>query len=154
MKSKLTLNKVKRDKDFQKTKKEFIEAILSDVPAENTFDYITWRTGYLSTSFTLQPDESCYQMKPGLLEMVEKGVSVESILDVVRVAKAEALFNAFTRIENFSGHKMKRKKWALYFLDKEGNPKHEIVESDLSHDFIGDDFLPRKKTKSTKLKRK
>ena len=144
--------KKKRNKEFLKIKDEFITAILSDVPNDKAFDYIPWRIGQLSTSFQLNPDESCYQIKPALLEMLEKGVTKEAILDVIRVAKAETLNNAFRLIENSIVYNQKGKKWALYFLDKEGNPKYEVVEDDLSPDFLGDEFLPRKKRKSSNIK--
>ena len=131
--------------------KEFLNEVFQCIPSENAYDYIKWKTGMLSTSLNLQKDEPGYQIKPALEEMLNKKVTKGAILDLVRVAKADILFDTFSLIENgFPLNHVKgtnKEKWGLYVLDEFGDPIYKLKNEILSMHLLGDEFLPRNQKK-------
>jgi hypothetical protein len=139
----------KRSTYFKKNFKLFINEVFSRVPSENAYDYIDYKLGRLATSVGLEKREPCYQIKPALTEMLEKKVSRNSILDLVRVAQSDIIYDLLQIIE---GADIDNCPWGLYFNDESGNPTYKIMVDEISHS-DGDEFLSREEKKKLKEKK-
>ena len=87
--------------------------------------------------------EPGYQIRPALQEMLDKNVSKDSILDLIRVAQADAIFDLLQVIE---GQWLTIGNWGFYF-EKDGEPIDKVGEDELSHLFDFPEFVPRDKKK-------
>lgn len=128
---------------IEKSKIRFLNQCLKYTTASTAYDYIEYKLGLLSTSVGIGPEEAGYQIRAALREMLEKNVSRESIIDLVKVVEMDMLFYTMMVVE---GRFIEKCNWALYFLDKNGNPTHRIQEEELSTmvDVLAEkDMLPK-----------
>ena len=96
--------------------------------------------GLLATSVGLFKEESGYQIKEALSEMLDKKVSKNSIMDLVRIAKYDMMYHIFLAIEE---PMKKNHKWGFYIEDQDGQPIYKIQIDELSVAFDQGEFLPR-----------
>jgi hypothetical protein len=148
-----TTTSSKKSPYIKKQITNFIAQCYKDVPSENAYDYIQWKLGLLATSVGLNKEESGYQIKEALSEMLDKKVSKNSIMDLVRIAKYDMMYHLFLAIED---PLKKNHKWGFYIEDQDGQPIYKIQSEELSVGFDEGEFLPRniKKKLSTTAKKK
>lgn len=128
---------------IKKQLKYFVKEVLKNVPKENAYSYINYKLGELANSVGLDNYDPGYQIRPALQEMLDKNVSKDSILDLIRVAQADAIFNLLQVIQ---GQWLTRGNWGFYF-EKDGEPIYKVGEDELSHMFYYPEFVPRDKKK-------
>jgi hypothetical protein len=136
----------KRTAYFKKSFKLFINEVFSNVPSEKAYDYIDYKLGKLANSVGLDKREPGYQIKDALNEMLDKKVSHNSILDLVRVAQSDIIFDLLQLIE---GQRVDKSPWGLYFNDESGKPAYKIMFDEISHS-DGNEFLSREEKKRLK----
>jgi len=79
------------------------------------------------------PTEPCAQMGSALAEMLEKGVSRQTIVDFVRVIQYEALWQACSILDGNRSFDRPVHRWAVYQVDESGRP---IAVLNRLHDFL------------------
>jgi hypothetical protein len=93
-----------------------------------------------------RPRDPCAQSGPALEEMLAKGVSRQSITDLVRVFTYAALYHACSILDGSRVEDVPITDWTLHQVDEAGNPVaiiqglHEVL---LSMDPTGREMRPR-----------
>jgi hypothetical protein len=88
------------------------------------------------------------QLSAAVQEMTTKGVSSESIVDLIRVIQFETLFHVCQTLDEGNAGSATGIDWALFEVDEEGRPTRVIDalrESLLSFDPSGRELRPRSK---------
>ncbi len=143
------LNSPQRSGYLNQQFKYFVKEIFNTITDENDYSYIDERSG---TSFETKNDQPGDQIRPALTEMLEKKVSRESIIDLVRVVQYDAIFYFFQALE--CGEFIERGNWGFYFENPDGEPIYKVGEGELSYGFEEPEFLPRNIKKKIKAKKK
>lgn len=115
----------------------FLKAITSQLLKEDDLDWIDNRIKFNYS----QPTESCSQIVPAMEEMIGKGVSRESIVDLIRVTQYETLWHACCIIDKVYETGTPIESWGLFELDDDYNPTMSIG---CLHESL-DEFDPSKK---------
>jgi len=138
----------KRNKYFKTNLARFVAKCLEEVPGENDFKYLQMKLDNYERH--IAPTEPGYQAIAAIQEMLDKGISKEAMMDLVRTAWADSMFNVFLTLEAFY---IVKPTWGLYIQDTKGNPIKRVMGDELSNNFEDIEFLPRKKKKIVKGKK-
>ena len=120
----------------------FLKAISSTILKE---DETGWVDSQLSNGFP-NSDIPGSQIVAALKEMVEKSVSKEAIIDLIRVIQWETLAHVCATIDGIYELETPISKWGLFQLDDDYNPSEQISglnESLLEFDPSGKEMRPR-----------
>lgn len=122
----------------------FLKAISAQWLREDAFDWVDDAVKQISH----QPDDPGAQLPAALQEMLDKGVSKEAIVDLVRVIQFDTLFHVCSVIDGSIDTDTPVSDWALYETDEDDNPIDTIGglhESLLEFDPSDKEMRPRDK---------
>ena len=108
-------------------------------------DEVNWIDNQIKFSYT-RPGAACSQLPMALKEMLEKGVSREAIIDLIRVIQFNTLFHVCSAIDKSILADTPVTNWTLYETDDDDNLKASIDalhESLLDFDPSGKEMRPR-----------
>ena len=120
----------------------FLKAITSEWLKE---DDVHWVDNQIEFNYSRQGDP-CSQLPKALKEMLDKNVSRETILDLIRVIQFNTLFHVCSTIDRAIEAETPIKNWALYEVDDDDNPMETLNglhESLLQFDPSGKEMRPR-----------
>lgn len=123
----------------------FAKALWNNVLSE---DDDSWVDNMITNS-QQRPDEPCAQAGFALSEMIDKGVSRETITDFARVLQYDTLFGVCSLIDGATEAEVPISHWLLHQVDDEGTPVaiiqvlHEVL---LGMDPTGREMMPRPNT--------
>jgi hypothetical protein len=120
----------------------FLKSITSEWLKEGDLDWVTNRIQHNYS----EPGDPCSQLNNALEEMLDRNVSREAIVDLIRVIQYETLFHVCSTIDRTYVSDMPVNKWSLYQLDNDNNPGEVINglhESLLEFDPSGNEMKPR-----------
>lgn len=96
----------------------FSKAIWEGVLLENETAWIEQEIEWART----KPHAPCAQIGPALEEMLAKGVSHQSIIDLVRVMQYELLYHICSLLDDSRTVALPVNNWALHQVDDDGKP--------------------------------
>lgn len=140
--------KITGDKTIDKKIDDLIFECLRFIPKENEFSYVTRKIQNASPH--LDKSNAGYQAIPALKQMIEKRVSKNAIMDVIRCAMADAMFFTFRALEGDYG--AFDAPWGVYIEDRDGKPIRKMFDCDLSCNFEEPEFIPRNVKKKLDIK--
>jgi hypothetical protein len=121
----------------------FLKALTSVFLKETDLDWVNNQIEYNYSRL----DNPCAQIVPALREMLDKNVSRESIIDLVRVIQFETLMHVCSTIDSGENAGTPISNWGIFQKDEEDdNPTVEISglhESLLEFDPSGNEMRPR-----------
>ena len=120
----------------------FLKTITSEWLKE---DDINWIDNQIEFNYSRLGDP-CSQLPKALKEMLDKNVSRESIIDLIRVIQFNSLFHVCSTIDKSIEADTPVSNWALYELDDDDNIKgslNGLHESLLEFDPSGKEMKPR-----------
>jgi hypothetical protein len=121
----------------------FLKSITTEWLKENALD---WVDNQIAFSYS-NPCDPCSQLPKALKEMLEKNVSREAIVDLIRVIQYNALHHVCSTIDGAYGASTPVSNWGLYELDEEEYTPTEPItmlhESLLEFDPSGKEMRPR-----------
>lgn len=120
----------------------FLKALSSIFLKDTDLDWVNNQIEYNYS----RPGDPCAQIVPALQEMLDKNVSREAIIDLVRVIQFQTLFHTCSTIDCTYEPGTPIKSWGLFQKDENYNPTVEISElheSLLEFDPSGNEMRPR-----------
>jgi hypothetical protein len=125
----------------------FLKNITSEWLREDDLD---WVNNCIKYDYS-NPNDPCSQLPRALQEMLDKNVSRQAIVDLIRLIQFETLFHVCSTIDGTYETDTPVKDWTLYQLDNDGKPVDIISglhESLLEFDPSGNEMRPRKQDAS------
>ena len=120
----------------------FLKAITSEWLKE---DDVNWVDNQIEFNYT-RPGDPCSQLPMALKEMLDKNVSRETIIDLIRVIQFNTLYHVCSIIDKTFETDTPITNWSLFELDENDNPKdilNGLHESLLEFDPSGKEMNPR-----------
>lgn len=120
----------------------FLKTITSEWLKE---EEVNWVDNQIEFNYS-NPGEPCSQLPKALKDMLDKNVSRETIIDLVRVIQFETLLHVCSTIDKSFEADTPVKNWSLYELDDDDNVKNSIIglhESLLEFDPSDKEMRPR-----------
>jgi hypothetical protein len=120
----------------------FLKALSNIFLKETDLD---WVNNQIEYNYSRSGDP-CAQIVPALQEILDKNVSREAIIDLVRVIQFQTLFHACSTIDCTYDAGTPIESWSLFQKDENYNPTVEISglhESLLEFDPSGNEMRPR-----------
>ncbi|HET6990517.1 MAG TPA: hypothetical protein VFJ43_04295, partial [Bacteroidia bacterium] len=108
-------------------------------------DNLSWVDNQIEFNYS-RPGDPCSQLPKALKEMLDKNVSREAIIDLIRVIQFNTLFHVCSAIDKSFEADTPVANWTLYEVDDDDNPKNSITglhESLLEFDPSGKEMEPR-----------
>jgi len=93
----------------------FLKGITSEWLKEDDLDWVNNRIQQDNS----KPGDPCSQLPKALKEMLDKNVSKEAIVDLIRVIQFETLFHVCSTIDRTYETDTPVKDWSLYQVDQE-----------------------------------
>ena len=121
-----------------------LKALTSEVLKDRDVEWVNIQLGHIDNN----EGAPLSQLAPAIKEMIDKGVSKEAVIDLVRVIQYETLFHVLMVLEGETNVETPVNRWAVFEKDENDNPTKEIHglhESLLGFDPSDREFRPRLK---------